>query len=194
MTLAEVRAEIDRLQRLKRELEDEEREAYKEIAQKFVGRCYRKGDGTVFKIVSVPIESWSGHGTVFNEYQFPAIFLEYPEKLKPRYYKTPRPIDEYVPCYGDTVYLDVNKGVPGNNNWSCEEIASEEFDTEFDKCIEYYKELIGIYESKSKQPMSKAEFIDRYCGPCGTQRCGGPDDELYSEGCQYFKDWREGRI
>lgn len=41
--------------------------------------------------------------------------------------------------------------------------------------------------------MSKAEFEDRYCALCGSQRCGGVDDADFRNGCRYYIDelWSE---
>jgi hypothetical protein len=142
MTLAEVQAEIDRLNALKRQLEQEERETHKEQARQFVGKCYKNTNGTFFKIISIPIETWDAFRSIYNPRHFPALFLRWPEALEESYYKTDQLLDEFTPFYCDTVYLDVTKGIPGTAVWSCEEITSEEFDAEFDKCIAYYKELI----------------------------------------------------
>lgn len=187
MTLAEVMAEIDRLQAIKRELESIDQVEYDKRCKKFVGRCYKYDNGRIFKILAIPRKYLDvDFHSRYNKYNFPVLVLNTASFPLPCDY-----FDDFVPCYCDEVFFDIDKyKMPYNTI----EITSEEFDTEFDKCIAHFKELVGKCEPKSKQPMSRAEFIDRYCGPCGTQRCGGPDDELYSEGCQYFKDWREGRI
>ena len=33
--------------------------------------------------------------------------------------------------------------------------------------------------------MNKQQFYETYCMCCGTQHCGGIDDEVYSSGCLY---------
>ena len=146
MTLKEVQNEISRLRGSAKQLEEEEIEKHKEAARKFVGRCYRRDDGVVCKIVSVPIEVWDMHGTNYNQYQFPAIILQYPDGICDRKYKSSN-IDEFVPCYCDTVYLNIDKGapgLPGEFNYSYQEISQEEFAAEFDKCMESFKEQLGI--------------------------------------------------
>lgn len=35
--------------------------------------------------------------------------------------------------------------------------------------------------------MTKKEFYDKYCMWCGTQICGGPDDELHCGGCPTYR-------
>ncbi len=145
MTLKEVYKELDRLNAIKHNLEKEQRDVHKEAARKFVGRCYRKDNGAVFKIVSIPIEEWSMHGTIYNEYQFPALFLQYPNDLEECSYGH-ADVDEFVPCYCDTVYLDIEAGIPEAKPFGtsgCKEISQEEFNAEFDKCIAHYKGLIG---------------------------------------------------
>ena len=144
MTLDEVRREIDRLNAIKRELEKEEREEHKRKARQFVGKCYKRDDGAFCKIVSIPLEIWTMYSTSYNEYQFPALFLQFPEGINERNYKHDN-IDEFVPCYCDTIYFDIKNEFPGDmlHGNVFEEITPEEFNTEFDKCIAYYKELIN---------------------------------------------------
>ena len=143
MTLGEVRKEIDRLNAIKRELEKEEREEHKKKARQFVGKCYKRDDGVFCKIISVPVEIYTGYGTLYNEYQFPALFLQFSEGVNERSYKHDN-IDEFVPCYCDTIYFNIANQLPGGfRDHVFEEITPEEFNTEFDKCIAHYKELIN---------------------------------------------------
>ena len=145
MTLKEVRDEIDKLRQIEYELEEEERERHKAAAQKFVGKCYKYKD-KFLKIIDVPRSCITMTGVVYNEYQFPAVFLEYPEEPRNKYIRDT--LDEFVPCYCDTVYLNVKLGKPGCPTLGeCEkyqEISQEEFAAEFDKCIESFKEQISI--------------------------------------------------
>ena len=153
MTTSEIRAEIRRLQALERELAKEERKEHQELARKFVGKCYKlyervncESEGVFCKIISVPVETWTIHGTSYNPYQFPTLFLQFPESLSKRSYKE-SDIDEFVPCYCDTIYLDVKRGHPGmilRDDEYFEAITQEEFDAEFDKCIAHFKEQINV--------------------------------------------------
>jgi hypothetical protein len=148
MTLKEVQNEISRLRSIEKRLEKEEREKHKAAAREFVGKCYKRSDGVVLKIVSIPVETWDRYGANYNQYQFPALFLQYPSDINDRRYQVVD-IDEFVPCYCDNVYLDINRGVPGLNatlreNHSYQEISQEEFAAEFDKCIESFKEQLGM--------------------------------------------------
>lgn len=170
MTLKEVRTEISRLQNIERQLERENREKHQVAAQQFVGRCYRYKKDTFLKIIDVPRVHSTMTGERYNEYQFPAVFLKYPKKPNNRYIRDD--LDEFYPCYCDTVYLNIDIGKPGCPTYGehehYQEISQEEFAAEFDKCMESFKEQIGISKPK---PMTTAEFTDIYCGPCGTQRC-----------------------
>lgn len=150
MTLKEVQNEISRLRSIEKRLEKEEREKHKAAAREFVGKCYKRSDGVVFKIVSAPIEAWGGFRTIYNECQFPALFLKYPSDIEDEIYII-HGVDEFVPCYCDDVYLDINKGapgLPGEFNYSYQEISQEEFAAEFDKCMEAFKEQLGISKTK----------------------------------------------
>ena len=37
--------------------------------------------------------------------------------------------------------------------------------------------------------MTREEFFDNYCVLCGSQRCGGIDDEEMREGCTYYQSY-----
>ena len=187
MTLKEVQNEISRLRSIEKQLEKEEREKHREAAQEFIGRCYRRTDGVVLKIVSTPVEVWDMYRTIYNQYQFPAVILQYPDQISNRQYKS-NSIDEFTPCYCDTVYLNIDHGIVGSpmDKHSYQEISQEEFAAEFDKCIESFKEQIGINKPKPKPTMSEKEFYDTYCRLCGSQRCPGPGDE-FAEGCSHYQ-------
>lgn len=151
MTASEIRAEIRRLQAMEKELEKEEREKNKELARKFVGKCYKRhdradceSDGVFCKIIGIPVEIWNLYSTSYNPYQFPALFLRFPKKPSERSYKH-SDIDEFTPCYCDNIYFDVARGCPGSTLFEeeyFEEITQEEFNAEFDKCIAHFKEQI----------------------------------------------------
>lgn len=145
MTLKEVNKEIDRLKVVQRELEEQEREAHRQAARQFVGKCYKSNKGNVIKIVGVPRTFVAMTHTSYNPYQFPAIFLQYAKMPRERYIHDDS--DEFLPTYYDTVYLDIKKGIPCMNeilNYEVyQEITQEEFNVEFDKCIAHFKEQIG---------------------------------------------------
>lgn len=39
------------------------------------------------------------------------------------------------------------------------------------------------WQSKTRDKLSKDEFIKKYCNSCGSQRCEGPESEWF-EGCR----------
>jgi hypothetical protein len=185
MTLKEVKAEIIRLEQLKAKLEMEEIDVHKEQARKFVGLCYKTPNDEILKIIGIPRTISTMTRNIYDKYQFPAVFLRYPE--------LPREVsvhsvswEDFSPCYFDTVYLDVAKGKPGTALFfeQYEEITPEEFYAEFDKCMEHFKELIDM---RKPEPLSEEEFIAKYCRWCGTQRCIGPSDELALKGCEHYQ-------
>lgn len=165
MTLKEVQDEISRLRDIEKQFEREEREKHKAAAREFVGKCYKRSDGVVLKIVSIPVETWDCYRTNYNPYQFPALFLQYPSEIEDRRYKV-ADIDEFVPCYCDNVYLDINRGVPGlsatlRENHSYREISQEEFAAEFDKCIESFKTQLGMCKQKPVVDKYTCEYVYR---------------------------------
>jgi hypothetical protein len=148
MTLKEVNDEISRLQALQRQMREEEINKHKEIARHFVGKCYRthKGDA-VIKIIGVPRTRLTMTSNIYNEYQFPALVLRYTNKPCEAYFSDD---DNFYPCYYDDVYFnlwDDNSKQPK----SFYEISKEEFDHEFNYCIEHFKnqinEMVNEYES-----------------------------------------------
>lgn len=154
MTLKEIDDEIFKLQTMRRELEKEEREKHKEAARKFVGKCYKYKD-SILKVIDVPRTLLTMVGEDYNEYQFPAVFLQYPKSPRNEYIRDD--LDDFAPCYCDNIYIDIKRGMPGcpalGECGQYQEISQEKFNAEFDKCIEYFKERIGV--SKPKPMKSK---------------------------------------
>lgn len=146
MTREEVRAEMSRLGRLERELEEKEREEHRQTARKFVGRCYKSDSGKIMKIIDIPRTFLAKAGARYDPNKFPVVLLYYPEAI-PRNQYIDDDSEEFAPVYYDYVYLDIKKGVPemGYGHFireHCEEITQEEFNAEFAKCIAHFKELI----------------------------------------------------
>lgn len=146
MTLKEARDEMYRLQSLVRKLEEKDRDKHREAARKFVGKCYKSPAGEILKIIGIPRTYLYMHGDEYNEYQFPAVFLQYPKMPKERCIRDE--LDEFAPCYCDTVYLNIEVGAParrvGRDLVWYEELTPEEFDVEFDKCMAHFKEQIKV--------------------------------------------------
>lgn len=133
MTLDEIQKEIDKLQAIKRELEQQEQERYNAKAAQFVGKCYRFDNGQVCKILSIPQRTYEADFHYhYRKHCFPALFLQYV-----------LPFDEddnFSPCYLDEIYFDIQFEKPLHST----EITKEEFDAEFDKRIVYFKEQINV--------------------------------------------------
>ena len=140
-TIKDIDKEIAKLQAMRRELEEQEREQHKEKARQFVGKCYRSINGKVIKIIGIPRTYLYLRGIEYNKYQFPAIFLQYPNM--PRESIIRDEFDDFSPLYCDTVHLDVEKGIPSDWDAVYDEITEQEFSVEFDKCIKSFKEQIN---------------------------------------------------
>lgn len=138
MTLREAKDEMYRMQNIVRKLEEEELDAHREAARKFVGKCYKSSDGEFFKIIGIPRTYLHMSGCDYNRYQFPAVFLQYPDMPNERCFNNE--LDAFVPCYCDTIYLNIDDGHPRG----CIEIAAEEFNEAFDEHIAYFKEQIKV--------------------------------------------------
>lgn len=142
--IANIDKEIAKLQTMRRELEEQEREQHKEQARKFVGKCYRSRKGNVIKIIGIPRTYLYMRGIEYDKYQFPAIFLNYPDVLQEAITGDDC-LYNFSPICCDTVRLDIDKGIP--NSWDVvydEEITEQEFNVEFDKCIKSFKEKINV--------------------------------------------------
>lgn len=143
MTRRELDAEIGRLQAERRKLEEQERVQHQEQARKFVGKCYRDAKGQVLRIIGIPITKYQMTGSIYNKYWFPAMLLRYPTPLSERMMRDT--LDEFSPLCIDEVYFNIENGTPvGDFCSKYTEITQEEFREEFDKCINHFKELIGV--------------------------------------------------
>lgn len=146
MTLKEINDEISRLQIIQRKMREEEVNQHKEMARQYVGKCYKSHDGIIVKIIGVPRTRLTKMERIYNRYQFPALVLRYTSKLNDTYIIDE---DQAYPCYYDDVYFnlwDDDSRQPKSHY----EITKEEFDAEFNKCIEHFKrqvdEMVMEYE------------------------------------------------
>lgn len=138
MTLKEIDKQIAELKVLRRQIEDEARERFKEKAKQHIGRCF-KVNGKYAKIIDIPHEYHTMTGIEFNKYQFPAIYLGIdPDAYRAGYDRTP-----VVPFYEDTLF----SGAWGEGNDSLntyEEITPEEFEREFAEVLDKFRYQIGV--------------------------------------------------
>ena len=150
MTLKEINIEISRLQVLQRQMREEETNKHKEIARKYVGKCYVSHDGRMFKIIGIPRTRLTKMESIYNEYQFPALILNYPDKLRDTYICDD---DNFCPCYYDDVYFNLWDNSPKKRVLRFTEISKEAFDIRFNECINRFKkltdEMVSEYESKT---------------------------------------------
>jgi len=146
MTLKEINAEISRLQALQRQMREEEINQHKEMARKFVGKCYRSSDGSIFKIIGIPRTRLTMMESIYNQYQFPALVLQYPDKPRETYISDD---EDFVPFCYDEVYFNVwdDKSM---SKLRFHEMSKEAFDARFNECLERYKkqieEMVSEYE------------------------------------------------
>lgn len=148
MTLDEINVRIAELQAIKRRMEEAGVEKNKQLARQFVGKCYRLNSGRVIKIIGIPRTQLTLHNSHYNQFQYPALVLKYPDKLSNTFICD----DELYPCNYEDVYFDLWRGDKSKCASYFHEITKEEFDVEFNKCIEYFKkqidEMVIEYESK----------------------------------------------
>lgn len=146
MTLDEVRDEIVRLENIERELEEKEREAHRNVARRFVGKCFESSGGVVIKIIGIPRTILRMRGSEYNEYQFPAVFLKCPDQPDEVCFGDGE-LDKILPFYCDTIYFNIDCGIPGcaigDTGSSWKEITVEEFNIKLEKYIVRFKELIN---------------------------------------------------
>lgn len=149
MTIKEINAEISRLQTLQRQMHEEEINQHKEMARKFVGKCYTTSDGSIFKIIGIPRTRLTMMNSIYDRYKFPALVLQYPDKPRETYISDDV---DFVPFCYDEVYFNVWDD-KAKNKRRFHEMSKEAFDARFDACLEHYKkqidEMVNEYESKT---------------------------------------------
>lgn len=142
MNLREIDKEISRLQAMRREAQETERKRQQELARQFVGKCYRNTKGNVLKIVGIPQTRLTMTSAIYEANYFPAVFLNYPNKIPDTCIHDE--LFEFAPCYCDTVlFYQWNKDLNNDRYDGLTEISQEEFDLEFDKCIEIFRRLMN---------------------------------------------------
>lgn len=109
---------IDELKTIKRGLGEKQRVAFLEEAKHFVGKCYRYvGKNAYFKIIDTPQVEYTLSGSIFNQYNFPAFFIDADET-------------EDIPFFTDNIYLDIEDGTPEKKPLSeicVEEVSSKDY-------------------------------------------------------------------
>ena len=124
MTLKEIDDKILELKQRRHELEKLERKEFQKNAQKNVGRCFKINGCKYAKVIDVPQEQWTRTHYIFNEYQYPALFLT----------------NDTIPFEEDTLFSGA-WGVGNNDPWTIyEEITQEEFAKEFETRVQKLRE------------------------------------------------------
>lgn len=134
-SVEELNVKINKLLEEKDKLCNTLKKDYQEQVRKYVGKCYKYTKKEVyFKIINVPQTVMTSTGPFFNEYRFPAVFLDGAED---------------VPFYIDNVYLDPLIGIPEKYSnpkmgEQVEEITSATFDLVFRTCSEFWtNDMLG---------------------------------------------------
>ena len=124
MTLKEIDDKILELKQRRHELEKLERKEFQKNAQKNVGRCFKINGCKYAKVIDVPQEQWTRTHYIFNEYQYPALFLT----------------NDTIPFEEDTLFSGA-WGVGNNDPWTTyEEITQEAFAKEFETRVQKLRE------------------------------------------------------
>lgn len=137
---SEKQEELDRINKQICELKNKQRSLIYECDDEFleqakvnIGRCFfDRSTGTYVKVIDVPQRKWFNHsGNEINRYQYPALFIG--KNLDEEYC--------VIPFYTDTLFSGAwGEGHYPNNPYK--EILKEEFDKQFVKAIEQFKEDI----------------------------------------------------
>lgn len=126
-TIKELDAKILELKNLRYNLEKEEIALFKQEAKKNVGRCFLINNCKYVKVVDIPQEEYSVTRTIFNRCQYPALFLTN---------------DSYEPFEYDTLFSAAWGEGKEIRNVKYKEISKEEFNKEFERVLQEFKERI----------------------------------------------------
>lgn len=136
MTIKEIDKQIQELKNQRYEIEKQEREEFKKEAIKNVGRCFI-AEGQYVKVIGIPKEEYDSVGRcIFNQYQYPALYIGV--NTKPFEIN----FNNIVPFYTDTLFSGA-WGV-GHNILEKEykEITQEEFNAEFERVLQQFKRKV----------------------------------------------------
>lgn len=126
--LHEINEEMTKLRLRRRELEEKEREDFLKRATENIGRCFYLGNNKYAIVTGVPRVEQTMERVLFNEYQYPAIYLT----------------EDDIPFYEDTIfsgYWGVGY-LPPFEKKKHYEITPEEFLHVFERKIASIRELV----------------------------------------------------
>ena len=132
MTIREIDDEIERLRNEKYKLEHEAIAEFRPYAQTNVGRCFSVNN-TLVKVIDIPEDDSYNRNYFYNKYQYWGLYLN-ADINGTR--------ESIIPFYEDNVF----SGIWGEGNLpshiKCEEITKEEFNKEFIKRLDEFRERI----------------------------------------------------
>ena len=141
--IEKIDANITKLQSERHELRQQQIELFKNDAQKYVGRCFKFRSEYV-KIIGVP---------EFDEHRFPAIYLIPETEMN----------EDLVPFKYDTIHSNV-----WNGKSSYEEIRQDEFNAEFKRRIDVFRNEIMTTGDKTcltcRMYDNPSDFLCTSCG------------------------------
>lgn len=117
--IKEIDEQIQILRNRRYELEKLEISEFKQDARKNIGRCF-KVNGQYVKVIDIPQEEQTLNGTIFNQYQYPALYLAE---------------NASEPFYVETLF-SAAWGVGNDTANQYEEISPKEFELAFRKKVD----------------------------------------------------------
>ena len=126
MTVKDIDNQITLLRQQKNELLREEVKEFQKEAQKNVGRCFIINNRTYVKVIGVPKIEETKSGPRINMYQYPAIMIE----------------SGVVPFDYDTLFSGAWGAGNNLDGTKYQEISPEEFEIEFNRRLEEFRERI----------------------------------------------------
>ena len=139
--LREIDDQIQELRNKRYELEKQDIMNFKEQAKANVGRCFRN-ENHYIKIIGIPQEVYTKTGIEFDRYNYPAFHLGYKpnDVVRLTMYK----LKQIIPFYEDTIHSSIWEKRKYVLEHQYEEITPEEFNAEFEKRLQKFREQIGI--------------------------------------------------
>ena len=140
--LREIDEQIQELRNKRYRLEKQDIMDFKEQAQANVGRCFLINGHTYVKVVGVPQEINTMTGFSFDRYHYPALYLRY--KTNDIQRLRMNKVKPIFPFHEDTLSSNAWESGVDILGTRYEEITPEEFNTEFEKKMQEFRERIGI--------------------------------------------------
>lgn len=140
--IREIDNQIKELRNKRYELEKQDIMDFKEKAQANVGRCFLINGRTYAKVVGIPQETYTVTGISFNRYQYQALYLGYEVSAIDRF--SMHKVKPILPFYEDTLHSNAWETGTDILETKYEEITPEEFNAEFEKRLQEFRERVKI--------------------------------------------------